>query len=583
MTPEEQFQLALDHHRAGRVGDAAALYQQILSQEPNHVDALHMLGLVHHQSGQLKSAVELIHRALELDPKRAEFLSDLGLVLAAAGRPEQAIILYRQAIAQKPDFVQAYNNLGNSLKRLGRLDEAIEALRQAVSLEPKFPELLSNLANALKEQGEIDEAIELFRKATELSNNPQIASNLLFALHFDPRVGPEQLFEEHKRWNERFARPLMPASPQFINDRSPNRRLRVGYVSCDFRDHTVARFMLPLLANHDHRVFEIFCYSAARREDAMSQRLRSHADTWRNVVALNDEQLAQVIREDQIDILVDLAMHTDAARLLAFARRPAPVQVTYLAYASTTGLEAIDYRFTDSYLDPPEQDNRWYSEQPIRLQNYWCYEPPAEAPDVGPPPMQRNGFVTFGCFNHASKISSVSLEMWRQLLRNVAGARLILHIPSGKQRQRIVASFVEVGVEPDRIQFVGRVPLDQYFQQYQQIDIALDTFPYGGGATTCDALWMGVPVMSLAAKTGVSRGGLSILSTIGLPELVSSTRENYVKIASNLAGAPGKLANLRTSLRRRMQQSPLTDALAFARDVESAYRKMWQSWCERNR
>ena len=581
MSTDPLFQLALEHHRAGRLREAAGLYQEILGCDPDHSDALHMLGLILHQSGQLKAAADLIRRAVELDPKRAQYICDLGLVLAAAGRVEQAIVLYRQAAALKPDYLQAHNNLGNALKRLGRLDEAIEALRNAVSLQPDYCELLSNLANALKERGDIDEAIELFRKAVALGGGPQIVSNLLFAMHFHPRVGPQELFDEHKKWNERFARPLMRKPLMFENDRSGDRRLRVGYVSCDFRDHTLGRFILPLLANHDHRAFEVFCYNAARREDEMTQRLRSYANTWRNVVSLSDEQLARQIRDDRIDILVDLSMHTDAARLLAFARKPAPVQVTYLAYAGTTGLNAIDYRFTDSFIDPPDQDDRWYSEQSIRLQSYWCYEPPAEALAVGPSPVQANGFITLGCFNHASKIGSASLEMWRELLSAVPRSRLILHSPRGSHRQRIAEFFGEAGVNSDRVEFVDRAPLSEYFQQYQRIDIALDPFPYTGGATTCDALWMGVPVVSLSGATAVSRGGASILSHAGLPELIASTPEDYVCIATALAGDVQRLSELRASLRDRMRQSPLCDAKSFARSVDVAFRTMWSKWCNK--
>jgi protein O-GlcNAc transferase len=278
-------------------------------------------------------------------------------------------------------------------------------------------------------------------------------------------------------------------------------------------------------------------------------------------------------------MLVDLAMHTDSMRLLAFARKPAPVQLTYLAYAGTTGLDAMDYRLTDSFIDPPNQDELFCSEKSIRVPSYWCYEPSPQAPLVGPAPVRNSGLVTFGCFNHASKISSASLEMWRELLGRVPRSRLILHSPRGSHRERIAGLFTEVGISSDRIEFIDRVPLVGYFQQYQRIDIALDPFPYGGGATTCDALWMGVPLVSLSGQTAVSRAGCSILSSVMLAELIAHGPDDYVTIATELAHDQQRLAELRASLRDRMRQSVLCDAPRFARSIEAAFRTMWQDWC----
>jgi predicted O-linked N-acetylglucosamine transferase (SPINDLY family) len=371
--------------------------------------------------------------------------------------------------------------------------------------------------------------------------------------------------------------------PSPNHDRDADRRLRIGYVSPDLRDHVVGRFMLPLLANHDHQRFEIFCYADVARADAMTERLRSHADCWRNTAGLSDEQLARAVRDDRIDILIDLTMHMAGSRLLAFARKPAPVQVTYLAYCGTTGLEAMDYRLTDPHLDPPDATDE-YVEQSIRLpRTYWCYQPPDDAPEVSSLPMTRaGGRVTFGCLNNFSKVSQPTIETWAELLRAIPDARLILHAHAGAHRQRLLTRLGELGIDTGRIEFVGFAPTASYLATYHRIDVALDPFPYAGGTTTCDALWMGVPVVTLAGRTAVGRGGASILTNLGLPELVARSPEEYVQIALALARAPQRLERLRCSMRDRMGRSPITDAPGFACDVESAYRAMWARHCDQS-
>jgi predicted O-linked N-acetylglucosamine transferase (SPINDLY family) len=341
----------------------------------------------------------------------------------------------------------------------------------------------------------------------------------------------------------------------------------------------VARFLLPLLANHDHQAVEVFAYAQVPVPDEMTQRLRSQTDAWRSLVGLSDDQAAELIRQDRIDILVDLAMHTSGNRLLVFARKPAPVQVTYLAYAGSSGLNTMDYRLSDPYLDPPGGDESAYIEQTIRLPDtYWCYRPVVDLP-LQPPPSVEKGFVTFGCLNNFCKMNEALLGLWAQALRAVPHSRLLLHAHEGSHRQRVLEYLQREGIERSRVNFAGKMPTEAYFGLYQSIDIALDTYPYGGGTTTCDALWMGVPVVSLAGKTAVSRAGLSILSNIGLPELVASTSEQYVSVAVELANDLRRLQESRSTLRQRMEVSPLMDATNFARGIETAYRRMWRAWC----
>jgi predicted O-linked N-acetylglucosamine transferase (SPINDLY family) len=342
----------------------------------------------------------------------------------------------------------------------------------------------------------------------------------------------------------------------------------------------VARFTLPILKWHDRGKFEAYCYASGATRDAVTDRLRQYADQWRDVAGLSDERLAELIREERIDILVDLTMHVGVNRLLVFARKPAPVQVCYLAACSSTGLSTMDYRLSDPFMDPPDAPTTYCSEETARLpESYWCYCPDEEREPPGPLPALETGQVTFGCLNNFAKVTPAMLAAWREILRGVPGARLLLHARGGSHCDQVRQSFGDEGIDPNRIEFVGHLPYAEYLHTYQRIDIALDTFPYVGGTTTCDALWMGVPVVSLVGKAPQSRGGLSILSNIGLPELAASSVEEYVGKAVTLAADLPRLADLRSGLRERMQRSPLTDAPRFTRNLEALFRSMWQRWC----
>ena len=534
----------------------------------------------HYRAGRFAEAEELYRQAISLQPDNADLWNDLGNCLAKLARPDEARAAYEQAIRINSSHAEAHNNLGVWYQRKGLLDEAAALYHRAIALRPDFATAFTNLGNTLRERGDLDGAIACHRKAVELNADAREAANLVYALHMHPAARPEDIFREADRWNTTYALPLRPASIHHDNDPDPDRRLRIGYVSPDFRGHAVGRFLLPLLAHHHHGQFEIVCYSDVRRHDPLTQEFQRHADLWRETRELDDEQLAQQVRHDRIDILVDLTMHMENSRLLTFARKPAPVQATYLAYCSTTGLQTMDYRLTDPYLDPIEQEDRWYSEKSVRLpRTYWCYQPSAGLPAVTPLPALSLGYVTFGCLNTFAKVTPPTWDAWCRLLIQVPRSRLIVHSRLGSHRQNIFHLLESRGIDPRRLAFVKKLPTLAYFQQYQQIDIALDPFPYTGGTTTCDALWMGVPVVSIAGQTAVSRGGLSILSNIRLPELVARSAEQYVQIAAGLAADLPRLMQLRQTMRARMLQSPLMDAPAFARDVESAFRTIWKSWC----
>ena len=581
MTNQQAFELALSHFQSGRREDAESALREILQRQPDHSDALHLAGVLAYQSGQNGEAVELIKRAVAANPGNAEYWNNLGLVLAAQGELDGGIAALQKAVQLRPDFARGHNNLGSLYAEKRQWDQAIASFRLAVAIDPQYAEAESNFASALKETGDLDQAIARYQHAASLKGDPKIASNLVYLLYFHPDYGPGQIAEAHREWNRAFALPLAQLIAAHKNDPSPDRKLRVGYVSPDFRQHAVGRFIAPLLENHDHGQIEVYCYADVRSPDELTEHLRKCADVWRDTTGMSDEQLAELVRTDRVDVLVDLVMHMEGGRPLVFARKPAPVQMTYLAYAGTTGLSTIDYRLSDPYLDPPDNtDDSHYSEKTLRLRSYWCYQAPPEAPPVVPPPSESVGHVTFGCLNAFSKVTGPALDTWARILSRVPESRLILHSGEGAHRQRVLDRFRIASISPARIEFVTRMPADIYFAEYNRIDIALDPFPYPGGTTTCDGLWMGVPVVTLAGATAVSRAGVSILSTIGLPELIARSTDEYVSITSHLSADPARRASLRSTLRARMQSSPLMDASAFAKDFEQVIRRAWRDWCQ---
>jgi predicted O-linked N-acetylglucosamine transferase (SPINDLY family) len=580
-TLSEALAIGLAHHRAGRLDWAEEVYRSILRQEPEHAETLHLAGALAYEARRYAEAVERIRRAIRVEPRVAQYHNSLGLALMATGEFDAAAAACRRAIELRPDYALAHNNLGLIRKRQGRLAEASACYRQALQLQPDYAEAHVNLAVALEDEGQPLAAIACYRQALQIKPDwSQVHSHLLHVMHFCEEFDSRQIFAEHRLWNRLHAAPLAGAIEPHENDRSPERRLRVGYVSPNFRLHPVGRFFLPLVESHDHENHEIFCYASARAADAITAQCRARADVWRDVQGLSDAQLAERVRADRIDILVDLTMHMEDSRLRLFARKPAPVQVTYLAYCSTTGLDAIDYRLSDPYLDADDASQQFYSEETIRLpETYWCYRPVPGCPDVNRLPALASGDVTFGCLNSFCKVTAPTLAAWCRLLASVPQSRIVLHAAGGVGRDRVRRFAAEQGVSPERWTFVDALPLEKYLEVYQQIDVALDPFPYGGGTTTCDALWMGVPVVSLAGQTAVGRGGLSILSNLGLPDLVAHDPQQYVQIAADLAGDLPRLAGLRAALRSRMERSPLMDAPRFARNVEAAYRSMWRRWC----
>ncbi|HSV15791.1 MAG TPA: tetratricopeptide repeat protein [Tepidisphaeraceae bacterium] len=566
---------------AGRIDEAADGLQKALALDPNCTDALINLGGIHAMRRQWAQAAALYRRVLVVRPGSPEALTNLGNVLQEMGKRDEAIVVYRQTIALRPRFAQAHDNLGTVLEHAGQLEEAAASYRQAVALQPDYANALNNLGHVCAMLGQLDEALDSFRRATVADPTAsRFHSNLLYWSHFHPAYGAVAILREHQQWNTRHAEPLRRFARPFENDRSPRRRLRIGYVSPDFHNHTMSLFTTPVLANHDRDQFEVFCYASDAKPDDFTDRLRGLSDHWRNILPMTDDRAAEQMRHDRIDILVDLSLHMGRNRLLVFARKPAPLQVTWLGYPGTTGLWAMDYRLTDPHLDPPgDERDRLYVERSVRLPHaFWCYDPRAldreDAAEiaVSPPPVVASGSIMFGCLNNFAKVHERVLAVWSRVLAAVPGSRLLLLAPPGSHRQRVADRL------SGRVQFVDRAPRRKYLASHAEIDIALDTFPANGHTTSLDALYMGVPAVTLLGETAIARGGLSVLSNVGLMDLVARSPDEYVEIARKLANDRARLAELRATLRDRLRASPLMDWSGFVRGLEARYREMWIEW-----
>lgn len=545
------------------------------------------LGNTRRRQRQWDAAITAYREAIEIRPTHPQSWLNLGLSLVSAGQLDTAVQTYHAALQHHPRDLPLRVNLGTLLQGLGRLDEAFQEFEAALGLSPDDPTALNNLGLLYKDGGESGKAIAFLRQSLAKYAHAEVHSNLIYALHLDPATRPEMIADEQRRWNALHAAPVRGSRQALPHERSPERRLRVGYVSADFREHVVGRTLLPVFTAHDPAAVECVCYSTGAGTDAVTERFRARADLWRDAAGWPDARLADQILIDRIDILVDLSLHTAGNRLPTFARRPAPVQVSWLGYPESSGLETIDYWLADPFLCPPETPASEEMGYPYRLPEVWCcYPAPADSPAVGELPFTRHGHITFGSFNHSGKVNRRVLDLWARILAAVPRSRLLLLAKQGRHRERLKAHLQECGVAPERVEFLDFEPLASragaahYLQRYHRVDIALDTFPYNGMTTTGDALWMGVPVVALRGRDGLSRASFSLLANIGLPELAAESEEEYVQCAITLAENPRRLTELRAALRDRMQKSPLLDGPHLARHVEAAFRQMWRRWCE---
>jgi protein O-GlcNAc transferase len=576
--PTEALRAALHAHRHGRLADAEHTYRRVLNDEPANSEALQLLGALCIQTGRCEEAIGLLRRALHVRPGASEILNNLGIAYEGAGHLPDAEATYRSALRSRPGFVDALNNLGNTLKKLGRLREAEQAHRDALRHRPAHAVTHAALGGVALDQGDLDAALKYYWRAASLRPNDAAAhSDLLFWLLHHPRYTARQLFDAHRTWDQRHARPLAGNTRPPDNDRTADRPLRVGYVSPDFREHTVARFFEPLLANHDPRRVLPVCYSDVARPDDVTQRLRGCAAEWRDTAGLSHEALASLIRQDKIDVLVDLTGHMAGNRLLTFARRPAPVQVTYLGYPHTTGLDGMDCRLTDAESDPPGAEH-YHVEKLLRLPRCaWAYRP-TESPHTTEPPAARNGFVTFGSLNRMAKISRPVATLWANVLQAVPNSRLMVLAVGGEDNPAVRRLFESVGIPPDRLRLAPTGGRNDYLKQCIEVDVALDPFPYNGMTTTCDLLWVGVPVVTLAGAEHRSRVGADLLDAVGLSDLVAASEEEFCRAAASLASDLSGLSALRRTLRQRVSDSPLRREAELARAVEGMLCDAWAEW-----
>jgi predicted O-linked N-acetylglucosamine transferase (SPINDLY family) len=592
------------HHLSGRLGDAAASYRAALAIDGDHPEALHLLGLTECAAGNAASGIALIARAVKKRPWVAAFHCDLGTAQQMAGEIETAIASFRQALKLQPTLVAAHNNLGMALKAAGRLDEAASAYRKALTLAPSMPELHNNLGNVLDEQGALGDAIACFERAialrpdnasthhnlancllrqgrvaaavtelrTALRLQPDLASagtNLLMALQYDPDADAATLLDAAKFWAAR-----QPAAPRAMLPAGRD-TLRVGYVCGDFREHPTAFFIESLIAAQAGSAVEPFCYANQTREDALSARLRRHAAGWRRIETMNAERAAAAIRADGIDVLIDLSGHTKDNRLDVFALRAAPLQIAWYAYPGTTGLATMDRILADDRV-LPATDERFFTERPLRLPDcYLCFTPPTEPIAPGPPPHGMEGAITFGSFNNPAKISPDVIALWAEILQAVPHSRLALafrFLADPATADRFRTAFAAHGIAPDRLTLDAFPSRTATLAAYRTIDVALDPFPYNGTTTSCEALWMGVPLVALRGTRFAGRVSETLLATIGHEEWLADDAAHYVAIATRLATDSDRLATLRTELRPRLLASPLCDAPRFANSFEQAIR-----------
>jgi protein O-GlcNAc transferase len=561
-----------------RHNDVVVCCSKVVELAPQHSTGWYNLGIALRDTGQTEKAAAALRKTLSLNPKHEGAATSLGHVLIALHRYEEAEEVFRSVLDYQQGNAEFYAVYGSAMQTMGRYEAAINAYRKAIELQhPRNAEIHENLAAALCMQGKYQESIETFDIALRLEpENARTYSSLLLTLHYLTGLDPESVLDRHRHWPGNTLHQI--SSPVYNLAAVRPDRLRVGYVSSDLRKHSVAYFVEPLLAQHDATRFEITCYFSHKDADATSERLKQLAHRWRNVADLDDQQLLRMIAADGIDILVDLNGHTSGNRLTAFACRAAPVQVSFIGYPNTTGVAEMDYRLSDVIADPPGAE-RLCTESLVRLPGcFLCYRPPDKAPVVAPPPSEEHGCFTFGSFNNLAKVNLEVIAIWAELLREIPGSRLVLKNPSltdRSTRERYQAMFADARISEDRLDLIGFVSDDAgHLAAYAQIDIALDTFPYNGTTTTCEALWMGVPVVSLCGDRHSARVGASLLSAVGFSEWIADTPAQYIQIAQRLTQDTDRLAQLRSGLREQILESRLCSERTYTKAVENAYDEM---------
>ncbi len=528
-------------------------------------------------------AQRFLEEIIKYKPDYPDSFFQLGNIFMAQNQFEKAIEQYMQVLKKRPDVFENLNNIGTAYYKLKKYDDAVFYYKKALAIQSDVEHILWAVAVCFAERGALDEAIGYYRRTLNISTKKtQIYSDLLLTMIYAESVTPEALAEEARKFGKNIAEPVQ-RKKSFANGKDPERKLRIGYVSPDYRDHPIPYFLEPLLKLHDRKNFEIFSYSNTSYDNPIMERMKKSADFWRDLRDLNSDAAYSLIYSDQIDILIDMAGHTAANSLMVFARKPAPVQVTWLGYPATTGMKAMDYRITDHYVEPVGMTEHLNAETLWRLPKiFCCYQGHENSPTViDHPPFEDNGYITFGCFNNFMKVRDPVLAAWGRILKQVPNSRLLLEIPNlddPKFCKTVEDRLKKQDVPMDRVMLELRTRTNQ-FVLYNKIDIALDPFPCCGGTTSMDTLWMGVPLITLAGQSFVSRMGVTILTNAGLPELIAYTTEKYIELVVDLAQDRARLKKIRHNLRDRFSSSPAMDQKSFTQDMEEAYRGMWRKYC----
>lgn len=569
----------------GRLDEAVSHLQTALNVQPGFAEAYNNLGNVLQMLGRLEEAIAVLRQSVAVHPEYSAAKINLGVMYTQTGDYHQALQCFNQVLSKSPDVALAQYNKGIALIQLGCLNEAIASLTTAMSLSGVPSSVYQDLARSYLMVGEHVRAIELYQSACQ--ENPHsiaAAQAYLCSLNYLPTVGADDVFLQHKYRAEQLETKWFEKAGSYTINSDPDRRLRIGYVSGDFRQHAVCNFIEPVLMGHDRGCFEVFCYANQAAEDGSTQRLKRHADGWRSIYALDADNVAEMIRNDGIDMLIDLSGHTPGNALEVFAHHPAPIQITWLGYATTTGLSCIDYRIVDHYTDPVGMSEQYHTETLWRLpDSFMVYQEPHESPAVSELPVLSNNYITFGSFNNFAKINSEVIRLWAQILIALPTARLMIKaagLDETEQQQRVWSLFAVYGITKERLVLFDRdANYQDHLARYGEVDIALDTFPYNGGTTSLEGLWMGVPVLTLAGERFASRIGVSIAHTIGLTDWIADTPEEYVSKAVGFSCDPAKLHELRRGMRGRLRSSPLMNTERFTGNLEAAYRGMWKRWC----
>jgi protein O-GlcNAc transferase len=576
--------LGVTLRKVGRLEEAIAYLRQAVAMEPEYRDACKNLAYLLRERGQWSEAIAMFRRALYLHNGNLEVEEALAESLRGAGEYEEAVGVYQKNLSKQPGWARAQRGLGQTYEAMGNLTKAAQSYREALKVKPDYIEAACDLGNAKLAMGDVEGALRCFDDAIgRRPTDPLPYSCRLIALHYLPDLDPAVVHHEHVDWNQKHAMPLSYEIRPHDVDRDPDRRLRIGYVSPDFREDSVGFFIESLLAAHDPSQVELFGYADLPRSDDTTIRIQKLFHNWRNTTGISDLNLSEMIRADKIDILIDLAGHTAGNRLLVFARKPAPIQVTYLGYPATTGMSAMDYRLTDIHADPPGMTEGYYSEKLLRMpRSFVCYRPPEGTPEVSVLPAKKKGYITFGSFNNLAKMNEKITHLWVQILKAVPGSRLLIKnsgLSDQQTREEFLRRFTSEGIEATRIDLRSQSPtILEHLKTYEEVDIGLDTYPYNGTTTSCEAMWMGVPVVMLVGTTHAGRVGLSLLTNVNLPELAADSDENYVRVVVDLTSDIEALAEIRQNMRGWMNESPVMMGRRLAWNLEFQLRNAWKEW-----